>query len=170
MEVGLSRANANAGDQLPGESLLDEEFRLLCFLTALPVPCRYRTPVDLSQIRQIGSVLTVTRSCIGQCERPTQSVVLCPRNGPTKVRFQMNDGLLSPAILQLGMIRHVDQVEHDGTWAEVEGNTATDTQTRVAVQRANQTPPLDSVHSDHGSRRRTMSYIRIAQEPILGND
>ena len=170
MAVGLSRADANAGDQLPWESLLDEEFRLLCFHTVSPVSRRHRTPVDLAQFRQIGSVLTVARPCIGQRERPTQPVVLCPRNGLAKIGFQMNDGLLSPTIFQLGMVSHVNQVEHDGTWAEVEGNTATDTQTRVAVQRANQTPLLDSAHSDHGSRGRTMSHVRVAQEPILGND
>ena len=51
-----------------------------------------------------------------------------------KSTSQVDDRPLTTSILQLGMVAHVDNVEHDVSRAEVERHTVTHMKSAVAVQ------------------------------------
>ena len=69
-------------------------------------------------------------------------------HGCPQVGHQVDDGSLAAVVRQVGMVPHVQDVEHNRPGTEVEGHVLTDGGARVALDRQVQPPLLDARHAD----------------------
>ena len=55
---------------------------------------------------------------------------------------------MTTVVVEFGMIGLMDEVEHDGTRAEVKRHTVSYAKSRTTLYRIGQSPPLNNVHTD----------------------
>jgi hypothetical protein len=107
-----------------GHTLADQELSLLLLFNqhGTPASCLNGNPVDLLQIffTAIECSKAVAGISVGEC--PRDLLFICPTDYCLCITFKMYDWLLTVAILHLRMVTLVENVQHDGPWAEVKGN------------------------------------------------
>ena len=107
-----------------------------------------RFPVDLIQMRDFLAKLGVRGASVGQRECATTPLLSRPTHRFVQVGFQMDDRSLPATIREVGVVRHMDQVQHDRPRAEVERDVISYRVPRVTLHREFQTPFLDGSHPD----------------------
>lgn len=101
----------------------------------------------------------MTRECI----RPGRSF--------HQVSFEVDDGPLPTSVRQLGVITHIDEVEHDRARAKVERDILADEVVLVALDAQLLKPAsLDAAHSNRRSRTAAADHNGVRPERTLRDD
>ncbi len=137
----------------------------------LPIPGTDSHPVDLVQLRQVGPIVEIIGACIGRGERPPSSDPLRPGDGFTQVRFKVYDQTLAFPIRKPRVVALIQQIEHDGSWTEIERYTVAHPQFGVTRQsgactsrfdlcQPNGCPNLGSLHHRYVTAQRSVACDR----------
>ena len=110
--------------KMPREQVLDEKLGLLGFLDVrrAEIGRRDGVPVDLAQLIQPRAELGVERSRVRQRERPAPPVRRRPLHDLMQIGLQMDDRLLAAPIGKFGMVRAVDDIQHNRARTKIERN------------------------------------------------
>lgn len=74
------RMDSNALDEFKRETVFQQKFGLLAFLTILPLPRLDAIPIDLVEMGQISAIFKVVRTSIRERKRPASFVSVPPIN------------------------------------------------------------------------------------------
>jgi hypothetical protein len=82
----------------------------------------------------------------------------------------MDDGILATSITEVWVVSSMEEIQHDGTWAEVERDTSTDHEIWLSLKGELEPALLDLGHSDSCPSSRPLRHLLIAQQfPIRHN-
>ena len=113
--------------------MFQEKLGLFAFLAGSPIRRLYRCPINFLQLCKIFAILKIIRPGIRERKDSAPAVFVRPDYHGMQIGLQMDNRALPAPIVQLKMIGLMDQVKHDGAWAEIERHTVANAQIRITI-------------------------------------
>jgi len=130
---------------------MDQELSLLAFLDQriTKVGRCDRLPVYFVQVPAVHIERCKARSSIPVGKGPAHTTCFRPTDSLFHVGLEMEDGVLASVVCYVRMIAHVQNIKHDRTRTEIEGNIVPNLCARVALYVIiEQSPAFDFGHAD----------------------
>lgn len=105
-------------------------------------------PVDLAQIGDPTTELSIAGSGVGETERPPNDVTIGPFHHRVQVRLQVDDILLPSVVGQVRVVVPMDHIEHHRAWTKEERDIFAHTNAGVTVHEPSLAPTLDLGQAD----------------------